>query len=491
MRFRTIAVATATVSALALSTAAEAHQQVDRRLLRMLRDVPASEIPDRPGRIRKGRDLFLNETFGGNGRTCGTCHMPTENFALNAADIARRPQSDPLFVAENVPALAGLENPQLMRQFGLILENLDGFGNPGVMRGVPHTLGLRRSIQPDIAGNFPLVNALGLSGDGSPNDGSLNNFALGAIVQHFPRSLSRQPGIDFRLPTRQELRAMADFQLSLGRQSDPRIDGTNGTPIVFADSQVESGKQLFITAPARNGMRSCNACHGNAGALDANGGNRQRDTGTAQALNAPVCRGNAPGDGGFGISPVREIPVESICSSPLTPGVMVVFRGNGTMNTPSLVEAADTEPFFHNNSAATLEDSIRHYTSAAFAQSPAGGNNPFVLDDTQVNEIGAFLRAVNAMENVRNGIAVDRRALSEPNRLAIPSVREALSETQDAIRVIQQAQLPIYQDTRIVPLLQEAAEAETAAISANPARRRSHLAVAISRKTAAQDLFTR
>ena len=24
--------------------------------------------------IAKGRDLFFNETFNGNGRTCGTCH---------------------------------------------------------------------------------------------------------------------------------------------------------------------------------------------------------------------------------------------------------------------------------------------------------------------------------------------------------------------------------------------------------------------------------
>ena len=29
-----------------------------------------------------------------------------------------------------------------MRRFGLILENLDGFDQPGVFRGVPHTLGL-------------------------------------------------------------------------------------------------------------------------------------------------------------------------------------------------------------------------------------------------------------------------------------------------------------------------------------------------------------
>ena len=38
--------------------------------------------------------------------------------------------SDPLFIAEQVPALAQLEKPALMRNFGLILENVDGLADP-------------------------------------------------------------------------------------------------------------------------------------------------------------------------------------------------------------------------------------------------------------------------------------------------------------------------------------------------------------------------
>jgi hypothetical protein len=67
-----------------------------------------------------------------------------------------------------------------MRSHGLILENLDGFGNPGVMRGVPHTLGLEHSeAAPD---DFPLDGMRGWSGDGAPIDGTLFNFALGAVA---------------------------------------------------------------------------------------------------------------------------------------------------------------------------------------------------------------------------------------------------------------------------------------------------------------------
>src|SRR5437867_247270 len=108
--------------------------------------------PDRQSQlVAKGQDLFFNETFGGNGRTCGTCHPAENNFTIDPAFIATLPKDNPLFVAEFNPALKeNFENPALMREFGLILENLDGFDdlkNKFVMRGVPHTLGLRTSVQ--------------------------------------------------------------------------------------------------------------------------------------------------------------------------------------------------------------------------------------------------------------------------------------------------------------------------------------------------------
>jgi hypothetical protein len=114
--------------------------------------MPAPGTPPDPqaALIAKGRRIFFNETFEGNGRTCGTCHPADNNFAIDPAFIARLPNNDPLFVAELNPALAkNFENPRLMREFGLILENLDGFGdldNGFVMRGVPHTLALQTSV---------------------------------------------------------------------------------------------------------------------------------------------------------------------------------------------------------------------------------------------------------------------------------------------------------------------------------------------------------
>lgn len=148
---------------------------------------------------------FFNETFAGNGRTCGTCHPAENNLTIDPAFIARLPKNDPLFVAEFTPALSkNFENPRLMREFGLILENLDGFDdldNKFVMRGVPHTLGLRISV------NSPQGPRTGWSGDGAPGDGSLRSFAVGAVIQHFTKSLNRVPGVDFHLPTDAELDA--------------------------------------------------------------------------------------------------------------------------------------------------------------------------------------------------------------------------------------------------------------------------------------------
>ena len=104
--------------------------------------------PDPPDQdaelIAKGREIFFNETFNGNGRTCGSCHPAENNFTIDPTFIATLPDDDHLFVAEFNPDLKeNFENTRLIREFGLITENLDGFddlANKFTLRGVPHTL---------------------------------------------------------------------------------------------------------------------------------------------------------------------------------------------------------------------------------------------------------------------------------------------------------------------------------------------------------------
>jgi mono/diheme cytochrome c family protein len=373
--------------------------------------------------VAQGEVLFFKETFNGNGRTCGTCHPAENNFTIDPAFIATLPANDPLFVAEFIPALSqNFENPSLMRQFGLILENVDGFDDlesKFVMRGVPHTLALPTSLTPP-PGPGPSQRT-GWGGDGAPGSGSLRDFATGAVTQHFTKTLKRRPGKDFRLPTSEELDAMEMFQLSLGRQSDPDL---NTLILKSAGSGVPDpvqGKSLF-TDPAKR----CSACHFNAGANVSfvpppGTSNFNFNTGVE---NTPPVAG-LPRDGGFG---------QDFNSGDGS-------FGDGTFNTPPVVEAADTCPCFHNNSAATIEDAVRFYTTAAFSGSPAG-TPAIALTSQEIAAVGAFLRAINALENIRSSLDLagktkEATSFGQAKKL----LRLSAHEVGDAIRVLQEVGL--------------------------------------------------
>src|SRR5881296_2543608 len=364
--------------------------------------------------IARGKNLFFNETFNGNGRTCGTCHRAEANLSINPAFIATLPPTDPLFVAEFNPDLKkNFENPKLMRQFGLILENLDGFDdleNKFVMRGVPHVLAMRTSV------NSKQGPRTGWSGDGAPGDGTLRSFAVGAVVQHFTRTLNRVPGIDFRLPTDPELDALEAFQLSLGRQQDLTL------PLPLRGTVPKRGQAIFLD----NSLAKCNLCHINAGATanlgGGNIGNANFDTGVENLPDQPAdLTGElVPPDDGFG------------------------KPGDGTFNTPPLVEAADTGPFFHNNAIETIEGAVAFYDGDSFNESPAGRTlaaaDPngvgIELDGTQIVAIAAFLRVMNALENIRQSIELleTSRAVSSTERQGL--LARAARETDDSIRVL-------------------------------------------------------
>ena len=48
----------------------------------------------------QGKALFMRETFAGNGRTCGTCHVPALGFGLTPEAVGVLPDDDALFVNE-------------------------------------------------------------------------------------------------------------------------------------------------------------------------------------------------------------------------------------------------------------------------------------------------------------------------------------------------------------------------------------------------------
>jgi hypothetical protein len=111
--------------------------------------------------------------------------------------------------------------------------------------------------------------------------------------------------------------------------------------------------------------------------------------------------------------------------------------GDGTFNTVSLVEAADTPPFFHNNSAATIEDAVEFYTTDIFGESPSGSfGGAFNLTPLQVDQVAAFLRAINARFNLLNSNVLSVEAAGLDLQRGRDRIREVIAESEDAIEVL-------------------------------------------------------
>ena len=334
--------------------------------------LPASSLAADP-LVEMGEQLFNSETFDGNGRTCATCHVAGESFGLSPQGIASLFSSDPLdplFIAENDPALATLENTCLLRQGNeraLFLENVDGFASPPVFRGSPHLLNLALTAPYGQSGHVP----------------TLRNFPDGAVEQHFTQTMARSQGSDFRLPTGQELDALEAFMASITFPTDGNLNLDR--MIAYAVSQgtdaaaIQRGRDLFF-----GDLAQCSRCHDGPALSDADGslgtgtGNLNFDTGVVNlgANQNDGCFGG-PGD------PTIPLPPEA--------------GGNREFNTPQLLGVANTAPFFHDNSAETLFDSVNFYASATFLTSPAGLllPTPSVFSIADTLDMVAFLEAVS------------------------------------------------------------------------------------------------
>lgn len=392
--------------------------------------------------IAAGRASFLNDTFNGNGRTCATCHREENNLTIDPEFIATLPPNDPLFVAEFVPALANnFEKPVLMRKLGLILENVDGFSNLStrfVMRGVPHTLALLPNSLTPVAGGadgttIPPNERTGWSGDGAPGTGTLREFIIGAVTQHYPKRTNRVVNVDFTLPTVAQLDSLEAFQKSTGRRQDLVLQGPGA--LSLKNEIAKKGMEIFnnggsVLGGSNEGAGKCFFCHLNAGASDFffPGQNANFNTNVEQLPSQPAdlvlpAQLNPP-DGGFG----QGAP---------PPGVFGF--GNGSFNTPALVEAADTGPFFHNNSILTIEGAVDFYNSEAFNNAPGFGAaiGGIRLEATEVEAVAAFLRVINALENIRSSVELEQRATTTGNfSMAQELLKLSIAELQDAIEVL-------------------------------------------------------
>jgi mono/diheme cytochrome c family protein len=509
--------------------------------------------------INEGRRLFFNETFAGNGRTCGTCHKEDDNMALGIKTIAALPNDDPLFIVEQQfrqdstpnPLFNEfrMEKPALMRKLGLILENLDGFKEPdgsfterAVMRAPNHVLSVRTTLAPPPGlefddGTLPVdaddlvfAERTGWSGDGTPTGfredffesngreltGSLRDFAIGAIVQHFPLTLERSAAADengsprqpdFRFATEEELNALEAFMLSIGRQEENQDLNT----IKLLDDVADRGRLNYMgfnvfDADPTDGQPplNCNACHFNGGGntnpefpfppsvtpnhdladLAAAGGSipsHNRSFGPqverladqagdiiVQVDADPSVAGNCF-DQGLAKVPlllgdVTGVPSAGCDANPFDNGFAFGFDDgltdrripNNRFNAPPVFEAIDNPPFFHGHQINTVEGSVAFYATNRHLRN--GDFLPAIvpLNGAQVINVARFMRVMGADFNAESAITLLEKALQfRRNQKAHKrtNMKLAIAEIKDAVELLEAVQLHF---SDAVPLFKKA-----------------------------------
>lgn len=287
--------------------------------------------------IAEGRRLFFEETFGGNGRTCGTCH-PEPDFVIGPAEIAAMPATDPLFAGQ-----LDMDSEAVGR--GLFRYPLGGTGfldaDITVMRGVPPIANLTQT-GPFLA-------------DGRAE--RLEDLSVDAVLLHALDGAADLPGE--RIPTEREQAALAAFQLSVALP-DPDPGDFPG------DLENLEGFFLFT------GKARCVTCHVGPMFTD------------NDFHNQLAC-------------PPRCPPVEDPGRCRIDAGANDCALSGMAFNTPQLRGIGRTAPFFHDNAFGSLEEVVEMYNSRAFHDSPAAtrlGLGPLDLTPEEIEQLVEFLKAL-------------------------------------------------------------------------------------------------
>jgi hypothetical protein len=161
-------------------------------------------------------------------------------------------------------------------------------------------------------------------------------------------------------------------------------------------------------------------------------------TAETNANGIPLAQG-LPRDGGFGQFFLADF--RSFGNA-----VPILPIGLEGFNSPPVVESADTAPFFHNHAVADLESAVAFYGTVAFQNSIFGPVIPVsiseVATDPEVQAIAAFLRVLNALENIRSSINVAERGAtmtSAEDKRELAGL--TLAETIDAMQVLSEGAL--------------------------------------------------
>jgi hypothetical protein len=376
--------------------------------------VPSSWIPIEASaaEVSEGQRLFDHETFGGNGRTCRTCHSGNDG-TINLEEVAERLRedpSDPLFLHDGLDdffsgttRIAAHATILIERELPEGVALLDDPSATSVVfaRGVPSTV------------NTPALDPALMYDIRNPD---LQAQATGAIDRH------AQPTV---LPTSHQLDAITEFQ-----QTDNRFFSSKALK-AFAEggpapglpegktASEKRGREFFVDAPWDPPKKTgaCALCHSGTMLNTAN-------QFTTAATGAP------PGWRAFDIlvssrnlmnNPVHTFAITDSCNTTTLevrspdPGILITGVYNIPMlaqflppeelclvhpaffanmfKTPQLRGVRHTAPYFHDNSAKSLQEVMEQYVF--FFTSNLGfpiTDSNILLTPQDIDDIIAFLR---------------------------------------------------------------------------------------------------
>ncbi|WP_437521966.1 hypothetical protein WME79_30295 [Sorangium sp. So ce726] len=339
-------------------------------------------------RVQSGEQLFERATFGGNGRRCATCHSE-ETGTISPADVQARYAAnphDPLFRPIDSDDGVGDSYTRLLNEATIRFEfplppNIWIQDDPAatsvtVFRGVP-------SVK-----NSPALDPL-ITFDAREPD--LETQAANAILAHFEPTVT---------PTQRQLEKIADYERTLFSSRELRRYAHGGPEPELPRGHTRSekrGRKHFLP----NGV--CGQCHSgpmlNTSSEQFPFGAFTRITGVLTGFSGEVLGTSevrptpnpmhryamaCPSDGSGLLcsNPDLFFPLIAVYQPRLENGVLSMLAADpgsalvlGTLDvlgdgkTTSLWGINETAPYFHDNSAPTLEDVIHHY-KLAFEAAP-------------------------------------------------------------------------------------------------------------------------
>jgi hypothetical protein len=313
----------------------------------------------------KGKILFERETFRGNGRTCQTCHSQ-ETGTVSPQDAQKRLKrnpKDPLFVHDGSDDGHGNGVQRMLKDATFLVEiklppNVSLAKDPNA-----RTVTLRRGVPSTL--NTPALDPVLMLDGRDPN---LETQASNAIRSHYQ-------GLDD--PSSDDLRLIAGFQKSFEFFSSFELwrFARGGPDPELPRGRTESekrGRRFFEDAAGDpfTKIGICAACHS---------GPMLNQTNQFLPTPKPLPPGsrfqsilvselNAAGNEVLDFIFKNPDGTTTLISSP-DPGRALItgdsrndsFDNVNAFKIPSLWGVKQTAPYFHDNSAKTLEDVVVHY----------------------------------------------------------------------------------------------------------------------------------